>query len=117
VRRASGRSPWWKAPTTVRVLALALAVFVSVITNGQSQHTRAIKVQVPAEYPDLALRFHLVGIVKLEVAVAADGHVKGSKVIGGNPVLARAAQEAVKKWQFEAMKEETTEVVAIAFQP
>jgi TonB family protein len=101
----------------LRRLMLIGGLFVALGAQSQELHPRAIRVQVPAAYPDLALHFRLAGIVKLEVLVGRNGHVKSSKVIGGNPVLARAAQEAVKKWEFEPAKEETTEVVSIAFQP
>jgi outer membrane biosynthesis protein TonB len=41
--------------------------------------------------------------------------VKSVKVIGGHPVLATAAMNAVKKWRFEAASEETTGVVQFKF--
>jgi outer membrane biosynthesis protein TonB len=41
--------------------------------------------------------------------------VKSTRVLGGNPVLVDAAQEAVGKWKFEPTQAETTEPVQLTF--
>jgi len=43
--------------------------------------------------------------------------VKESKVVGGKPVLADAAVDALKKWKFETASEESTGTVEFKFQP
>jgi TonB family protein len=86
-------------------------------TAAQTEKTRPVKTQVAAEYPVLARRSNIAGTVKLQVVVAPDGHVKKSKVIGGNPVLVQAAMDAVKRWEFAPAKQETTEVVEFMFAP
>ncbi len=40
------------------------------------------------------------GIVKVEVTVASNGRIKSTKVIGGSPVLAQAAVDALVKWKW-----------------
>jgi membrane protein involved in colicin uptake len=55
--------------------------------------------------------------VKLEVGVKADGFVKSTRAIGGNPVLVQAAADAVSKWKFEVAQSETVEIVQLTFQP
>jgi len=65
---------------------------------------------------EIARRMSIAGTVKVEVVVAANGSVKSSKVVGGHPVLATAALDAVKKWKFEPASEETTGIVGIQFQ-
>jgi outer membrane biosynthesis protein TonB len=45
------------------------------------------------------------------------GTFKSTKVMGGNPVLIESASEAVRKWKFEAAREDTTEVVQLTFAP
>src|SRR5580700_3155895 len=50
-------------------------------------------------YPELAKRAHIQGVVKLQVKVKTDGRVEVEKILQGEPVLAEAAVEAVKKWR------------------
>ncbi len=55
------------------------------------------------------------GTVKLLVDVAPNGSVKNVKVIGGHPLLATAAEDAVKKWKFEPASEESFGKVELIF--
>jgi hypothetical protein len=41
--------------------------------------------------------------------------VTNTKVIGGSPLLVGAAQDALKKWRFEAAAKESVEVVEFDF--
>lgn len=50
-------------------------------------------------YPELARRARIQGIVKLQVKVKADGSIEVQKVLQGEPVLADAATDAVKRWR------------------
>lgn len=50
-------------------------------------------------YPELARRARIQGIVKLQVKVKADGSVEVQKILQGEPVLADAAIDAVKRWR------------------
>jgi TonB family protein len=76
---------------------------------------RKLKSRVVPEYPAIAKQMNLRGRVKIETTVGADGHVVSTRVLGGNPVLASAATEAIKKWRFETAPKETTELVEIDF--
>ncbi|HVN17515.1 MAG TPA: energy transducer TonB [Dongiaceae bacterium] len=67
-------------------------------------------------YPELARKMHIHGIVKVEAIVRPNGTVKSTRVLGGNPVLVEAAQDAVGKWKFEPAQSETTEIVQLAFE-
>jgi len=78
---------------------------------------RRAKNKVPAVYPELARKMNLTGTVKVEVVVSANGVVKDAKVIGGHPVLANAALDAVKKWRFEPALSESSGVVDFKFEP
>jgi outer membrane biosynthesis protein TonB len=51
----------------------------------------------------------------LEVVIAPDGSVKFAEVTGGNPVLAQAAVDAVRKWRYEATPEQTHGLVELTF--
>jgi TonB family protein len=59
----------------------------------------------------------IAGVVKVQITVAANGTVKNAKLIGGHPVLANAALDAVRQWHFEAGPEESTGVVQFRFDP
>lgn len=85
--------------------------------EGQGDITRRAKSKVLPAYPDLARKMNLTGTVKVEVVVAANGTVKDAKVVGGHPVLASAALDAVRKWRFEPASLETSGVVDFKFEP
>lgn len=85
--------------------------------QGQGEITRKLKAKVAPTYPDLARRMNISGVVKIQVTIANNGTVKNTKLIGGHPVLANAAMEALKKWRYESGSEETTGVVEFHFDP
>jgi TonB family protein len=76
---------------------------------------RPVKSQASPEYPDIAKSMNLRGIVQLQVVVRADGTVKEVHVVGGHPMLAAAAEQAVMKWRYQPAAKETIETVKIAF--
>jgi len=78
---------------------------------------RKVTLRVAPACPELARRMHIQGVVKLDVVVKANGTVKSTRVIGGNPVLVQAATDAVNKWKFESGPSETTELVQLTFVP
>lgn len=78
---------------------------------------RKVKSRVPPEYPEIARKMSLTGIVRLQVVISANGNVKDTKVIGGHPILAAAAADAVKKWKFDSASAESTETVEFKFDP
>jgi TonB family protein len=66
-------------------------------------------------YPELARRLKLDGTVKLEVTVAPNGAAKKIDVVGGNPVLVKAAEDAVSNYHWAAGTQESREEVEIRF--
>ena len=84
---------------------------------GQEELNRRAKSKVPPSYPDLARRMHLSGVVKILITVAPSGSIKDARLVGGNPVLANAAMDAVKQWRFEAGPQESVGVVEFHFDP
>jgi TonB family protein len=107
---------------TGSLLALTAAI-VGVGVSGvraqdsDSEIVRRAKSKVQPVYPDLARKMNITGTVKVQVTVAPNGTVKDAKVVGGHPVLASAALEAVKKWRFEPASAESTGVVDFKFEP
>jgi len=85
--------------------------------DSENEIVRRAKSKVQPAYPELARKMNITGIVKVQVTVSPNGTVKDAKVIGGHPVLASAALEAVKKWRFEPAAVESTGVVDFKFEP
>lgn len=94
---------------------LALKASAQDATTDASK--RKVRTRITPEYPALAKQMNVTGKVKIEATVAADGHVTGTRVVGGSPLLVNAALDAVKKWHFEPGPKETTEIVEFAFSP
>ena len=59
-----------------------------------------IKVQ-KANYPIEAQQAGLQGQVIVKILVSEKGDVEAVEVVSGDPILARAATDAVRKWKFE----------------
>lgn len=102
------------------ILAFIVALSSS-LAHGQSPtipsgSDRKVASRVAPVYPDLARKMHIHGVVRVEAIVRPNGSVKSTRVLGGNPVLIEAAQDAVGKWKFEPGQSETTEVVQLAFE-
>jgi TonB family protein len=85
--------------------------------DTQGEITRRAKSRVAPVYPDLARKMNITGTVKIQVVVAPNGTVKDAKVLGGHPVLAGAALDAVRKWRFEPAAVESSGVVELKFEP
>jgi protein TonB len=106
-----------------RVVAMAV-LFVTLVSTHvvapaqtQAEHTRKIVSKVDPLYPDLARKMSIQGLVRLEVAVTATGRMRRAEVLGGNPLLAKSAMDAVDKWKWEPSSQETHEIVIINFRP
>lgn len=52
-------------------------------------------------YPEVARRMRIEGIVRLALQIGPGGSVREARVLGGNPILASAAQEYIKSHKFE----------------
>jgi len=107
-----------RAGALLAVVAL-VAGSGSVNLRGQdsgSEIVRRAKSKVQAVYPELARKMNITGTVKVQVVVSPNGTVKDAKVVGGHPVLAGAALDAVRKWRFEPAPVESTGVVDFKFE-
>jgi TonB family protein len=101
----------------VVLAAVGMAVGGAEAQQNSQDIVRRAKNKVQAVYPELARKMNITGTVKVEVVVAPNGTVKDAKVIGGHPVLASAALDAVKKWRFEPAAVESSGVVDFKFEP
>jgi TonB family protein len=85
---------------------------------GQEQEiTRKLKSKISPVYPELARRMNVSGVVKVQITVDKNGVIKNTKLVGGHPILANAAMDAVRKWRYESGSEETIGVIEFRFDP
>ena len=105
--------------TAVRLLVSMLLIACALcVSRAQDQpEARVIASRVTPAYPDLARRMNLQGVVKLRVTVEADGSPHSIETIGGNPVLVKAAQDAVLRWKWVPGPKPTKEIVELRFHP
>lgn len=83
----------------IPAVALALAFILAIPASAED---RAVKSKVPPIYPEIAKRMKVEGVVAVEATVDASGKVISAKSVGGNALLAPAAEDAVTKWKFES---------------
>jgi TonB family protein len=100
-------------------LSLGVIVFCPPFSRAQDQPEgkRAIVERVLPVYPDLARRAQIRGTVRVGVVVTPSGKTKFTQVIGGNPLLAKAAVDAIEKWKWVPAAQETKELVELNFHP
>ena len=101
------------------LLILGCAAGSGPVAWGQEPQeiTRKLKSKIAPLYPELARRMNITGVVKVQITVDKTGAIKNTKLVGGHPILANAALDAVRKWRYESAAEETTGVVEFHFDP
>ena len=57
--------------------------------------------RVAPVYPSQARQMHVEGPVVLRAVIGEDGNVRDIAVVKGDPMLAQAAKEAVKRWHYK----------------
>jgi TonB family protein len=82
-------------------LVLAAIVFFSTALFGEDA-CKSKGGELKVAYPELARRMKISGVVRLQLQLNPSGGVRETKVLGGNPVLVSAAQDAVKQAKFES---------------
>ena len=93
------------------VLCITLLITSAVAAD---QERKVLRREEP-EYPTLAARMNLHGVVKLKIWITPDGSVRRLEYIGGHPVLAEAALKAVRTWKYQPAVAESTATVAVKF--
>ena len=96
---------------------LMLLVPAPVMWAQDTEASRKVLHRVIPEYPELARRMGTAGTVRLVAVVAPNGTVKQVEVLGGHPLLVRAAQDAVTRWKYASAPQESKEVIELRFQP
>lgn len=81
--------PRAKPPTAVPVTMSSGVMAARLIHNVQP------------EYPVMAKLIHLTGTVQLQAIIGTDGSVQNLQVVSGNPILVKAAMDAVTQWRYQ----------------
>ena len=100
-------------------LSLGVIVFSPSFSRAQEQSEAKRKIvnRVVPVYPELASKMQITGTVRVEAMVAPNGKVKFTQVVGGSPVLAKAAVDAIEKWKWGPAPQETKELIELNFHP
>lgn len=69
------------------------------VSQGVSQGLVIKRVQ--PKYPQAALSTHAHGAVQIEATIDKEGKVTNVKVLNGDPMLAKAATDAVRQWRYK----------------
>jgi protein TonB len=69
------------------------------VSQGVSQGLLIKKVQ--PTYPPNALRMHVEGAVQILATIGKSGNITAVRTLSGEPLLARAALDAVKQWKYK----------------
>ena len=69
------------------------------VSQGVTQGLLLKRVQ--PNYPRQALQMHLQGAVELQAVIGKNGIISSVKVLSGEPILARAAAQAVLQWKYK----------------
>jgi TonB family protein len=78
------------------------------ITTAAAEHVQIssdtaeiVSQPVKPSYPMLARQMKVQGSVILQAMISRSGEIQDLRVVSGPPILANAAQEAVKQWHFK----------------
>jgi TonB family protein len=103
---------------TLATLVLATCAVPGVIlaeTRVASEAALSAAVDKPSPiYPAVAKQMKIVGHVEVEVSINTNGTVSDAKAVSGNPILTRAAIDAVRRWKFTPFVENGVSVPAVA---
>ncbi len=89
----------------VRLMQTAvLAMLVALAVPAKAGEERGVQMRVTPAYPALAARMKITGTVKVEATVDSQGNVIDAKAMSGNSILMPAAEDAVRRWQFNSGK-------------
>jgi periplasmic protein TonB len=57
--------------------------------------------RVQPRYPPLAIQTHTQGVVVLRAVISREGNIENLQLLGGPPMLVKAAIEAVRQWHYQ----------------
>jgi protein TonB len=74
----------------------------------------AVLTRVTPQVPALARQLKLAGVVEMDVTIDEEGSVESVSVLSGNPILAKSAEDTMKKWKFKPIKQGDKTIKAVA---
>jgi len=83
---------------TVARVATPAAQRTSITTDAS---TSVVARSVQPDYPVLARQMRVQGSVILQALIGRDGMIQDLRILSGPPILANAAEEAVRQWHFK----------------
>jgi len=101
----------------VNLSLILCCFFVAPMRAQDAKVERKLLTRVEPEYPPVLRMRQIGGTVRLEITITPKGTVEDAKVLGGNPVLAESAINAVRKWKYVAAESATTATISIEFNP
>ena len=107
----------WLALALLTLCTSTLIAAPAFAQQDQSASGRKLLTKAEASYPSLARTMKISGSVRIEAVVATNGTVKSTTIIGGHPVLAQSAVDAVRRCKWEPTSRETREIVILNFRP
>ena len=99
-------------PTVLLAGFLLQAQEVRRVSKAEAVSAAITKIQ--PEYPIVARQLKLEGTVEVEASITETGTVSDVKQVSGNPVLAKAASDALRKWKFHPFQAGGKPVKALA---
>jgi TonB family protein len=98
------------------ILALATVGFcqddVKKLTRAEA--LTSVQAKVEPEYPPMAKQLKIAGSVEIEAVITESGTVEKVNIVKGNPMLTKAAADAVIKWKFKPITADGKPVKALA---
>jgi periplasmic protein TonB len=86
----------------VEILTPGSAPKIGAVTNAIGrERISSDAAQSDSSYPLLAQNMNVQGSVVLQAIIGADGIIENIHVLSGPPILAAAAQQAVREWRFK----------------
>ena len=70
------------------------------VTVGSREQAAKLVKGPPPVYPALAKSARIQGVVRFNAIIDKAGKVQDVKVISGHPLLVKAAQDAVRHWEY-----------------
>jgi TonB family protein len=114
-KRVQESGQWWRVRNLLRprylVTAGALMLALTILAQMSPSRIHLQEPEVRAKlkktesptprYPEEARQKGIQGVVRLHIVVNRSGSLKSLDVVAGDPILAKAAMEGVRKWKFE----------------
>ncbi len=93
----------WKYLSVATALSFSLSMFAADVPMVRMLAMPESKIitKVRPEYPLDAADLKIHGVVKITLVIGTDGRVQSARLLGGHPLLAPAALQAVRKWVFQ----------------